>query len=402
MPSTLNFPTNPTSGEIYTFSGKSWIWTGQAWRLQPQGAINGIVIGNTTPAAGSFTTFSAGNVTAGNAVFSGNVTSVNITTGNATISGNLAIAGVINSSLDIYGDVVANDINARGEIYAPGNITTSGYFVGNGRAITGIVVSGGSSIDNGNSSVSIPSNDANIFVEVDSVNVAEFTTAGLEVSGTVTAPQIVTNNIKSDDSSFVNIADGLNVEQGLTVVGSVDVTGNVTANVVVANSFVGNISGNISISGANTGVVFNDSGVATASAGFTFDKTANSVTVVGNVVSGGSFVGSGVGLSETMVNRGGDTSNWNVLLQMGTYTVNRTSWGGVTGPPLDSLVYVGLLEIKNSTATGNVAVSQTFYPGTVDDFEDIKLEFTRNYWAGAWTPWIKMTNDDQQIDGGTF
>jgi hypothetical protein len=66
------------------------------------------------------------------------------------------------------------------------------------------------------------------------------------------------------------------------------------------------------------------------------------------------------------------------------------------------LVYVGLLEVKNSTATGNVAVSQTFYPGTVDDFEDVKLEFTRNYWAGAWTPWIKMTNDDQQIDGGTF
>ena len=403
MALTLNFPTNPTSGDIYTFAGKSWIWTGQAWRLQPQGAINGIVIGNTAPAAASFTTLSAsGNVTAGNASFSGNVSTANIATGNANISGNLAISGIINSSLNIYGDVVANDIESRGEIYAPGNITTSGYFVGNGRALTGVVVSGGSSIDNGNSSVSIPSNNGNIFVEVNSVNVAEFTALGLDVSGTVTAPQIVTNDIKSDDSSFVNISDGLNVEQGLTVVGSVDVTGNVAANVVTANTFVGNISGNISISGANTGVVFNDSGVATASAGFTFNKTANSVTVVGNVVSGGSFVGSGVGLQETMVNRGGDTSNWNVLLQMGTYAVNRTSWGGVTGPPLDSLVYVGLLEVKNSSATGNVAVSQTFYPGTVDDFEDVKIEFTRNYWAGSWTPWIKMTNDDQQIDGGTF
>jgi hypothetical protein len=181
-----------------------------------------------------------------------------------------------------------------------------------------------------------------------------------------------------------------------------EVAANITANVVQANTFVGNISGNISISGPNTGVVFNDSGVATASAGFTFDKTANSVTAVGNVVSNSSFVGSGVGLTETMVNRGGDTSNWNVLLQMGTYTVNRTNWGGVTGPPLDSQVYVGLLEVKNSNIVGNAAVTQTYYPGTIDDFDDVKIQFVRNYWGGSWTPWIKMTNNDQQIDGGTF
>ena len=399
--SILNFPTNPTVNQVYSFESKTWYWTGQAWRLQSQGAINGIPIGNTAPATGSFTTLTAANVAAGNASFSGNVVTANITTVNANISGNLTLSGNINSSLNVNGDIVANDIEVRGEIYAPGNITTSGYFVGNGRAITGIVASGGSSIDNGNSSVSIPSNNANIFVEVDSVNVAEFTTEGLEVSGTVTVPQIVTNNIKSDDSSFVNIADGLNVEQGLTVVGSVDVTGNVTANVVTANSFVGNISGNISISGANTGVVFNDSGVATASAGFTFDKTANSVTVVGNVTAN-TFVGSGSGLTDVMVNRGSDTSNWNVLLQMGTYLVNRTSWGGVTGAPNDSQVYVGLLEVKNSfLSNGTTAIEQTFYPGTVTS-GDVKIEFNRSYWNNQWTGWIQMTNNDQRIDGGAF
>jgi hypothetical protein len=359
MATTLNFPTNPTLNQLYTFGGKTWIWTGQAWRLNPQGAINGIVIGNTTPAAGSFTTFSAGNVTAGNAVFSGNVTSANITTGNATISGNLAIAGVIKSSLDIYGDVVANDIDARGEIYAPGNITTSGYFVGNGRAITGIVASGGASIDLGNANVKV-NTGGNVTVSPNGVaNAATFTASGLAV------------------------------------------VGNVTANIITANTFVGNISGNISIAGANTGVVFNDSGVATASAGFTFNKTANSVTVVGNVTAN-TFVGSGSGLTDAMVNRGGDTSNWNVLLQMGTYLVNRTNWGGVTGAPNDSQVYVGLLEVKTSVlSNGTTAIEQTFYPGTVT-LGDVKIEFNRSYWNNQWTGWIQMTNNDQRIDGGEF
>jgi len=396
---TLNFPTNPTQGDIYTFAGKSWVWTGQAWRLQPQGAINGIVIGNTAPAAASFTTLSAtGNITAGNASFSGNVATANIATGNAIISGNLAISGKINSSLDVNGDIIANDIEARGEIYAPGNIITSGYFVGNGRAITGIVVSGGSSIDNGNSSVSIPSDDANIFVEVNSVNVAEFTPAGLDVSGIVTAPQIVTNNIRSDDSSFVNIEDGLNVEQGLTVVGSVGVTGNVTANVVQANTFVGNISGNITAPGANTQVIFNDSGVANAVPGLQFNKIGNVLSVAGNVVSNGTFIGVGVGLTSTLVDKGSDINNWDTLVQMGVYTVNRTSWSGTQGTPLDSQVFVGLLEVKTSL---NQTTVQIFSPGTVD-VSDIKIQWNRNLWNGSWTPWVRMTNDGQLISGGEF
>jgi hypothetical protein len=396
---TLNFPTNPAQGDIYTFAGKSWVWTGQAWRLQPQGAINGIVIGNTAPAAASFTTLSAtGNITAGNASFSGNVATANIATGNAIISGNLAISGKINSSLDVNGDIIANDIEARGEIYAPGNITTSGYFVGNGRAITGIVVSGGSSIDSGNSSVSIPSDNANIFVEVNSVNVAEFTPAGLDVSGIVTAPQIVTNNIRSDDSSFVNIEDGLNVEQGLTVVGSVGVTGNVTANVVQANTFVGNISGNITAPGANTQVIFNDSGVANAVPGLQFNKIGNVLSVAGNVVSNGTFIGVGVGLTSTLVDKGSDINNWDTLVQMGVYTVNRTSWSGTQGTPLDSQVFVGLLEVKTSL---NQTTVQIFSPGTVD-VSDIKIQWNRNLWNGSWTPWVRMTNDGQLISGGEF
>ena len=59
----LNFPTSPALNDTYSFNGKTWVWNGQGWQLQNQGAINSIVIGNSTPAAGTFTTLSAtGNI----------------------------------------------------------------------------------------------------------------------------------------------------------------------------------------------------------------------------------------------------------------------------------------------------------------------------------------------------
>jgi len=65
----LVFPTSPTTGQIYTANGKSWIWDGQSWVSYNQlTALNGVtidncVIGGTTPAAASFTTLSASGQT---------------------------------------------------------------------------------------------------------------------------------------------------------------------------------------------------------------------------------------------------------------------------------------------------------------------------------------------------
>jgi hypothetical protein len=142
--------------------------------------------------------------------------------------------------------------------------------------------------------------------------------------------------------------------------------------------------------------LFNDSGLANASTGFTFNKSSNLVTVGGNVSAVG-FTGNGAGLTNVMTDRGGDPSNWNTLTQMGIYAVNRTSWAGTTGTPLDSQVFVGVLEVMNS---GNTALSQVFYPGTVG--ADVKVQWTRNYWSGVWTAWALMTNDGQVITGGDF
>ena len=172
---------------------------------------------------------------------------------------------------------------------------------------------------------------------------------------------------------------------------NVSVTGNITA----AN-FIGNITSNITVPGANTQVIFNDNGSADATAGFTFNKTSNLVTVGGNVSAVG-FVGNGAGLANVMADRGLDTNNWDALIQMGVYLVNRTSWAGTVGTPLDSQIFIGVLEVVNATDT---ALSQIFYPATVS--EDVKIQWTRTYWSGSWTGWVLMTNNGQVITGGDF
>ena len=61
----LNFPSNPSVNDTYSFNNKTWLYNGQGWILATAGSINGIAIGNITPATGNFTTVGAtGNITA--------------------------------------------------------------------------------------------------------------------------------------------------------------------------------------------------------------------------------------------------------------------------------------------------------------------------------------------------
>ena len=126
---TLNFPTSPSLNDTYTFGGKTWIWNGQGWQLQNQGSINGIVIGNTSPAAGTFTTLSA----------TGNITGSYIIGNGSQLTG--LPASYANSNVATY---LASGTNSS-NIVTTGNISGT-YFLGNGSQLTGISASGGGGI----------------------------------------------------------------------------------------------------------------------------------------------------------------------------------------------------------------------------------------------------------------
>ena len=304
--------------------------------------------------------------TTGNIIGGELVSGASLSASSATIYGAIATislnaTGNINgNNITASGDVNANNLLTPGVVSATGNITTGNYFLGNGAFLTGVITSV-SNISNGNSNIVISTAGANITFSV------------------------------NGDPNVVVFAD-----TGAYITGVVSATGNITAPNFIGN-VVGNISGNLTVPGANTQVVFNDAGLADATSGFTFDKTSNLVTVGGNVSAVG-FIGNGANLANVMADRGSDSNNWNTLIQMGVYAVNRTSWAGTIGTPLDSQVYVGVLEVMNS---GNTAIEQNFYPGTTDT-TDVKVQWTRAQWASVWTSWTLMTNAGQIITGGDF
>ena len=157
----LNFPTSPTLNDTYSFNGKTWVWNGLGWQLQNQGAINGLVIGNVTPAAGTFTALSAtGNVVGGNINGNGSglssITGANVTgtVANATYAtsagtatsattagtvtsnaqANITSVGIL-SSLSASGNITGGNVNTGGQVSATGNVTGN-YFIGNGALLT--------------------------------------------------------------------------------------------------------------------------------------------------------------------------------------------------------------------------------------------------------------------------
>lgn len=92
------------------------------------------------------------------------VTAISNNSGNATVTGNATAA-----QIDVLGNlVVAGNVDAG-----------SNYILGNGSLLTGVITSV-SNVNNGTSSVSIPTTNGNILVDVTGINTLAFTTAGIE------------------------------------------------------------------------------------------------------------------------------------------------------------------------------------------------------------------------------
>jgi len=361
-------------------------------------------------------------------VIANNKVSTNVTNldlklaGNGT--GNITVHSSVMPSIDGVYDLGSSSVrfaDVHGE-----------YFHGDGRFITGITTTT-DKILLGNSNVTVNPNNT-VTIGIDGIaNIVSFTTTTTEFAGNIVP---TANNVYSLGSNIAAWKD-------IYVSGNTIYLGSATLTSSNGNLYIGGVpvaTGNATVPGANTQVVFNESGSFGATAAFTFNSTGNvlsvagtvtAASVVGGVITGDStsvtgtvtaasvvggvitgtstsvtgaviattFQGDGALLTKVMTDRGSDHNDWNTITQMGTYTVNRMSWSGTVGAPLDSQVFIGLLEVKNST---DMAIVQIYSPGTVDDPNNVKIQWNRNYWDGSWTYWVRMTNNQQEVDGGAY
>ena len=113
---------------------------------------------------------------------------------------------------------VANTgVYVSGVVSATGNITGN-YFIGNGSALTGIIVPTPSEIANGTSNVNIPTADSNIaFSVANTANTLIVSPGELTIYGvfsnpkTITSNVVITDNINSLLIGPISVAGGVNI-----------------------------------------------------------------------------------------------------------------------------------------------------------------------------------------------
>jgi hypothetical protein len=256
---TLSFPSNPSLNDTYTFGGKTWIYNGSYWALQSTGAINGIPVGNATPATGAFTTLtSTGNTALGD------------------IAGNLVPAA--NLTYDL-GDETNywRDLYLSGSSIRLGNIVlkniggTFSVFQSDGS--TPAPVGGVTELVNGTSNVVVSAN-GNVTTGVGGApNILVATAGGVYVTGIVdVSGNIDAGNVSATNGEFTSVAGTLTTaaQTNITSVGTLS-----------SLSVTGNISGG-NVSGTNlTGTL-----LTAAQPNITSVGTLDTLTVTGNVTAG--------------------------------------------------------------------------------------------------------------------
>ena len=346
-------------------------------------------VANATYAVSAGSASTANTANRANIANIANIANVAYSVAGANVSGTVAnatYAEYANLAYNVYGNGVIGSVSSANTA----NIASVAYSVA-GANVSGTVANATYAVTAGSANTANRANIANVAYSVSAAN-------------------IVGNVANATYAEYANLAYNLAGGANITF-GTVSATGNIitdqyfqgngafiTGIVASAGSAIENGQSNVRIGGPDANVTVSVDGVSNVTVFNTSGITVkNNISAVGNVTAN-AFIGSGAALTDVMADRGLAPNNWNTMTQMGVYTVNRVSWSGTVGTPLDSQVYVGLVEVKNST---NTALEQVYYPGTLEP-GNAKIQWNRTYWAGTWSAWLKIVNDDQVVVGGTF
>jgi len=263
----------------------------------------GNVTGGNLTTGGLITT--TGNITGGNIRTAGTVSATgNVSGGNVLVTtdvqagGNVSATSHTGTTVSVSGNVTGGNFRTIGVISATGNITGN-YFLGNGSQLTGIDTT---TIQNGNSNVTIVSSGSNVVVNVRGVSpVAIFANTGAYIEGlTSVSGNVIAGNVSAATHTGTTINVTGNVIGGnVTTVGVITATGNITGGNILFGSGV--VSGSGNITGGN--ILFG-SGVVSGSGNITGGNLSvgTGIIAVGNIVNNNSNGVGNIGTSSTYFN----------------------------------------------------------------------------------------------------
>ena len=195
--------------------------------------------------------------------------------GNVT-AGNILASGIVSST----GNVIGGNVRTAGIVTATGNIATAGYFVGDGGFISNITATVGTKIVNGTSYANIAASGGNLVIAVGGSTVQTVTSTGANITGyanvtgnVTTANLTVTNKTNLNSNANITITGGI---PGQTLI--TDGAGNLswfspTAGNLV--TLVGNTSPNIDFTYNSTTLIYLPTGNITVNlANYTAGHTA--------------------------------------------------------------------------------------------------------------------------------
>jgi filamentous hemagglutinin len=257
---------------------------------------------------------------------------------------------VSNSRVSIGNSIVnpGNTLDVGGNLYSTGNITGN-YILGNGALLTGVITSV-ANINSGTSNVTVVSSGGNITVGVGGTsNVAVFATTGEYVTGVVSASGNVTGgNVLT---AGVMSSTGNATHGNILTAGVISATGNITGGNISATNHTGttvSITGNIT-----AGNVIN-TGISSVTGNITAGNvlTGGVVSATGNITTANYFVGNLVG---TTVSTTGNVYAGNVIING-----QSTTYGVVT----PAYMVVGLVTSVSGFGNGSTFILDTVISNT--------------------------------------
>ena len=282
--------------------------------------------------------------------------------GTVAITGNLSVSGNSTLSGNILGDRIQNGTTSIDIQTANGNanisiggISNIAVFATTGEYINGLLsVTGNVTANNG------------MFTNI--VNVASHTGTLVSVTGNITANNLaavnlVINNIRSDDSTFVTIEDGVDVN------GEISATGNITGNYILGNgsqlTSINAVTVDITDTNGLTTVYYptfvenrTTAQIARADVDLTY-RTDDNLLTVGNVSVTGNITANN-GMFTTIVNTASFTGG------LVSVTGNITAGNILTG---------GLISVAGNITAGNLdAVNLVINSIASDDSSFVTME----------------------------